>query len=45
MPFLLIPIGMMAFGWLPWRLGTRNDARDRRAILTFLADAVQAREG
>ncbi len=43
-PFFLIPLGMMAFGWGLWRLGTWNDAKDSAAILKFLADTVRARE-
>jgi hypothetical protein len=42
--FFAIPLGMMAFGYGLWKLGTWNDDKDRAAILQFLADHVQARQ-
>lgn len=43
LPFLAIPLGMMAFGGLLWRLGTWTAKKDEAAILAFLATTVAAR--
>ncbi|MGY4397737.1 hypothetical protein ACVWZA_002934 [Sphingomonas sp. UYAg733] len=42
-PLMAIPLGMMAFGGLLYRVGTWTAKRDEAAILAFLADTVSAR--
>jgi hypothetical protein len=43
LPFVGIPLAMMAFGALLWRLGTWTSKKDEAAILAFLATTVAAR--
>ena len=43
LPFVGIPLAMMAFGALLWRLGTWTAKKDEAAILDFLATTVSAR--
>jgi hypothetical protein len=43
LPFVAIPLGMMAFGGLLWRLGTWTAKKDEAAILAFLATTAAAR--
>ena len=43
LPFVAIPLGMMAFGALLYRLGTWTAKKDEAAILAFLATTVAAR--
>lgn len=42
-PLIAIPLAMMGFGVLLWKLGTWNGAKDEAAILLFLADTLEAR--
>ncbi|MFA6114853.1 MAG: hypothetical protein WC729_12690 [Sphingomonas sp.] len=42
-PFVAIPLVMMAFGALLWRLGTWTAKQDEAAILAFLATTLAAR--
>ncbi len=42
-PMIAIPLGMMVFGGLLYRLGTWTAKKDEAAILAFLADTVSAR--
>ena len=42
-PFVTIPLGMMVFGGVLWRLGTWTAKKDEAAILAFLATTVAAR--
>ena len=43
LPLVAIPLAMMAFGALLWRLGTWTSKKDEAAILAFLATTVAAR--
>ncbi|CUS46419.1 MAG: hypothetical protein V4610_19350 [Pseudomonadota bacterium] len=42
-PFVAIPLAMMGFGAMLYRLGTWNAKKDKAAILEFLATTVEAR--
>jgi hypothetical protein len=42
LPFVAIPLGMMGFGAMLFRLGTWTSKKDKAAILEFLATTIEA---